>query len=158
MHRLQGWGIAVLRVVTGVVFLMSGGHKLFVEGLRETLGQLGEPFLLLPGVVFTLVMFLGGAALVLGLFTRGVSVPLAVGMLADILVFHQPTGFFVDDSGFELALLRLAASVTLMLTGAGKAALDSMLLACGKAVCSHTRYGNGPGSESPKARRHPFST
>jgi len=35
MPRLQGWGIAILRVVTGVVFLMSGGHKLFTQGLSE---------------------------------------------------------------------------------------------------------------------------
>ena len=138
-----------MRVVTGAIFLMNGGEKLFVDGFSEVASQLEGSFLLAFAAAFTLVMFLGGTALVLGLFTRGVSIPLAVGMLADILVFHQPTGFFVDDSGFELALLRLAASVTLMLTGAGKAALDNMLLARGKAVCSHPRYEDGTDSESP---------
>ena len=127
MHRLQGWGIAILRVVTGVVFLMSSGDKLFTQGLSEVASQLRETFPPLSIMVFTLVMFLCGTALVLGLFTRWVCIPLAMGMLADILVFHQPSSFFVDDSGFELALLRLAASVTLVLTGPGKAALDNML-------------------------------
>ena len=47
--------------------------------------------------------------------------------LADILVFHPPSSFYVDDSGFELALLRLAASVALMLTGPGTVALDNVL-------------------------------
>ena len=126
MNRWQGWGITVLRVVTGAVFLMNGGEKLFVDGFSEVASQLEGPFLPASAAAFTLVMFVCGAALVLGLFTRVVCVPLAIGMLADILVFHQPTGFFADDSGFELALLRLAASVTLMMTGAGNAALDNL--------------------------------
>jgi putative oxidoreductase len=158
---LQGWGIALLRVVTGAVFLMSGGHKLFTTGLSEVASDLGgTPALLLSGVLFTLVMFLDGAALVLGLFTRWVCIPLAMGMLADILVFHQPTGFFVDDSGFALALLRLAASVTLMMTGPGKAALDNMLLASReRRMLPHSPQGLRRRSEDPpKAKRNPFST
>jgi putative oxidoreductase len=113
-------------MVTGAIFLMNGGEKLFVDGFSEVASQLEGPFLSASAAVFTLVMFVCGAALVLGLFTRVVCVPLAIGMLADILVFHQPTGFFVDDVGFELALLRLSASVTLMMTGAGNAALDNL--------------------------------
>ena len=105
---------------------MNGGQKLFVDGFSEVAGQLGGLFPLPTAVVVSLVEALCGAALVLGLFTRLVCVPLAMGMLVDILVFHPPSGLFVDDTGFELALLRLAASVTLILTGAGNAALDNL--------------------------------
>ena len=126
MNQWQGWGITVLRVAMGAIFLMNGGQKLFVDGFSEVAGQLGGLFPLPTAVVVSLVEALCGAALVLGLFTRLVCVPLAMGMLVDILVFHPPSGLFVDDTGFELALLRLAASVTLILTGAGNAALDNL--------------------------------
>ncbi len=129
--RLQGWGITVLRVVTGIVFLMSGGQKLFGLGfsaVAEELVKLQVPLALLTATAATLVEFLGGAALVLGLFTRWVSIPLAIVMAVDILLFHPPSGFFVNNIGYEYALLRLAACVTLVLVGPGKAALSSILL------------------------------
>jgi putative oxidoreductase len=48
-------------------------------------------------------------------------------MLADILVFHPPDTVFEQDKGYEYALLRLAASVALALSGSGKVALDNIL-------------------------------
>jgi uncharacterized membrane protein YphA (DoxX/SURF4 family) len=48
-------------------------------------------------------------------------------MLADIVVFHPPRGFFVQDYSYEYASLRLAACVTLALAGSGKVALDNAL-------------------------------
>ncbi len=107
--RLQGWGLTILRIVTGIVFLMSGGHKLFSTDtdtytLAEKLGEFSIPFPLLAASAGALVVFLGGAALVLGSFTRLVSLPLAVFMVVDILLFHPPSdSFFVDDKGYEYA-------------------------------------------------------
>ena len=113
--QLQGWGIAILRVLTGYLFLAAGVHTLFYEdpGPIIVAGSLGE--------------LLFGAALIVGLLTRWVSIPLAILMLADILVFHPPYEFFEQDHGYEYALLRLAASVTLALTGPGKVAVDNIL-------------------------------
>jgi len=116
--------------VTGTVFLIGGGHKLFGGGfgdVYERLGELQVPTTLLFATAVTLVEFVGGAALVLGLFTRWVSMPLAVVMVADILLFHPPRGLFVEDTGYEYALLRLSACVTLVLAGSGKAALGGFL-------------------------------
>jgi putative oxidoreductase len=131
--RVQGWGLTILRVVTGIVFLISGGHKLFgtdtdLDTLAEKLGELLVPFPLLVSTVGTLVVFLCGAALLLGLFTRLVSIPLVVAMMIDILLFHPPSGgFFVEDNGYEYALLRLSACVALVVAGGGKAALSNVL-------------------------------
>ena len=122
-----------MRVVTGIVFLISGGHKLFstdtdLYTLAEKLGELPVPFPLLVATTASVVIFLCGAGLVLGLFTRLVSIPLAVFMVVDILLFHPPSaGFFVEDNGYEYALLRLAACVALVVAGGGKAALRSVL-------------------------------
>jgi putative oxidoreductase len=112
------------------VFLISGGYKLFGGGfsrVAEDLGELSVPLPLLASATASLVAFLCGAALLLGLFTRLVSIPLAVFMVIDILLFHPPSGFFVDDVGYEYALLRLAACIALVVAGGGKAALSSVL-------------------------------
>ncbi len=121
--QLQAWGIAFLRVMTGYLFLISGISKLFIQ----------DPYKLndvLPAsinIVLSTGELLCGAALVVGLLTRWVSVPLALLMLADILVFHPPQRFFEQDHGYEYALLRLTASVMLAIAGPGKLALDNIL-------------------------------
>jgi putative oxidoreductase len=128
--RLEGWGITVLRIVTGTVFFLSGAHKLSVSGLSsatEQLGQLGSPLPSTMAVVVLLVELGCGLALVVGLFTRWVAIPLALGMLIDVMFVHWPGNFFVDAHGVELALLRLGASVALVLAGPGRAALDNAL-------------------------------
>ena len=120
--QLQGWGIAVLRVVAGYLFLASGVNKLFSDPT-----ELGVSLPIAIGAALSLTEFLGGAALIVGLLTRWVSVPLALLMLANLLVFHPPDAVFEEDKGYEYALLRLAASVALALCGSGKVALDNVL-------------------------------
>ncbi len=113
--QLQGWGIALLRVLTGYLFLAAGVHKLFYEdhGPIIVASSLGE--------------LLFGAALIVGLLTRWISIPLAILMLADILVFHPPYDLLEQDKGYEYALLRLGACITLALAGSGKVALDNVI-------------------------------
>ena len=119
--QLQGWGIAVLRVVAGYLFLAAGVDKLFINAPPE----LGDVFPEAIGVALSLGELVCGAALVVGLLTRGASVLLALLMLADVFVVHPPYELFEQDHGYEYALLRLAASVGLALTGSGKVALDN---------------------------------
>ena len=122
--QLHGWGIAILRVLTGYLFLAAGVNKLFYGDL----GSLGSSLYVPIVVAGTLGELVFGAALIVGLLTRWVSIPLAILMLADILVFHPPYDLFEQDTGYEYALLRLGACITLALTGSGgKVALDNIL-------------------------------
>ena len=126
---MRSWGITVLRVVVGVVFLMHGGQKLFIYGFHNVGGfmqQLGIPLPQVAGVVVTLVEFFGGLALLLGLFTRWAAVLIACDMFVAVTVVHLRGGFFLPK-GFEYALTLLAASIALALTGPGAAALDTLL-------------------------------
>ncbi len=126
----HGWGITILRTVTGTIFLLSGVQKLFITGphiFTELIVELGSPSPLAVATGGSLVELLCGLALVVGLFTRLLCVPLALLMAGDILLIHGPNGFFVDNNGYEYALLRLTATVVLIYTGSGKAALDTML-------------------------------
>ena len=127
--RLQGWGIAVLRIMLGLIFLIHGGYKLSVDlgGVAAELAQLGSPFPLLTAVAVSVVEFVCGMALMLGLFTRWASITLTAGMLVDVLLVHLPYGFFVHSYGYEYALLRLVASLALAFAGPGEVALDGIL-------------------------------
>jgi putative oxidoreductase len=126
---LHGWGIGILRVVVGIVFLMHGGQKLFVWGFGAVaafMAKVGIPVPMLAAVVVTLVEFLGGLALVLGLFTRWAAIPLAINMGVAILAVHLPAGFFLPN-GYEFALTLLGANAALILLGSGEASLDRLL-------------------------------
>ncbi len=130
--QLQGWGIAILRVLTGYLFLAAGAHRLFYDFYEEDLSQadLGPLGSLLNGpivVAGSLGEVVFGAALIVGLLTRWVCIPLAILMLADILVVHTPNELFEADPKYESALLRLGACITLALSGPGKVALDNIL-------------------------------
>jgi len=67
----QSWGITVLRIVVGIVFLAHGAQKVFTFGHHGVTGMLGSMGIPLPSVMSVVLMaveFLGGAALVLGAF------------------------------------------------------------------------------------------
>ena len=125
-----GWGIALIRVMVGIVFLVHGVQKLFLQGFGGVagfFGQMGVPLPLLFAVIVTLLEFFGGLALILGLFTRWVSIPFAIEMLVATLLVHLPNGFFAMDGGYEFPLLLVVASVGLLLSGSGALSVDSIL-------------------------------
>jgi putative oxidoreductase len=126
----QDWGIAVLRAAVGLVFMLHGWQKLFelgLPGVAGFFGQLGLPAPLMVATLVALLEFAGGAALLAGLFTRWLAIPLALDALAALLLVHRPNGFFVQNGGYELVLLLLAGSVALALAGPGAVALDRII-------------------------------
>jgi putative oxidoreductase len=124
----QAWGLAFVRAIVGIVFLMHGGQKLFVYGVHNVagmFGHLGIPLPSLAAAVVTWVEFLGGAALLLGLFTRVAAVLLAVDMAVAVLKVHLKGGFFLP-TGFEFALTLLVMNVALIIAGPGAAAVQNL--------------------------------
>ena len=128
LSRWQGWGITVLRITVGIVFLAHGGQKLFVFGFDNVagfMGKIGVPAPMLAAIVVSLVEFLGGVALVVGAFTRWAAVPLAITMLVAIMTVHLKAGFFLP-AGYEFALTLFSANVALLLLGSGEASVDGL--------------------------------
>jgi putative oxidoreductase len=123
---LEGWGLVPLRAAVGIVFLMHGGQKLFVYGLAGTGGamaQMGIPLPQVAAVVVTAVEFLGGLAILLGLFTRWAGLLLAVDMAVAIVAVRLKGGFFAP-TGFEYEFTLLGAALTLAVLGSGGVSLD----------------------------------
>lgn len=124
------WGIALLRVVTGIIFLMHGQQKLFEFGIGGVTGMMTGMGVPAPGfmaLVVTLVELVGGIALILGAFTRIAAILVAIDVLVAFFLVHLPNGFFVAAGGVELVLILATAGVALFLTGPGALALDSRL-------------------------------
>lgn len=122
-------GLALLRIIVGIVFMAHGGQKLFVFGLDGVAGAftgMGVPF---AGIVAPLVAigeFLGGFALIAGIFTRLAGVGLAIIMLGALFTAHLAAGFFLPN-GYEFVLTLFAATAALALTGAGRYSLDRLI-------------------------------
>lgn len=124
--RFSGWGAFPLRLTVGAVFIAHGSQKLFgafggpgLKGFSMMLGGMGLKPPIAWALLVALVEFLGGIALILGLLTRLSAILLAVVMVVAIVGVHLKQGFF----GFEYPLVLLAACLSLLFTGPGRAAL-----------------------------------
>jgi len=125
----QSWGITVLRIVVGIVFLAHGAQKVFTFGHHGVTGMLGSMGIPLPSVISVVLMaveFLGGAALVLGLLTRWAAALNGFDMVVAILAVHLKNGFF-NPMGFEYPLTLLAACIALTVIGPGAGSVDGAL-------------------------------
>jgi len=125
----KDWGIALLRVAVGGIFVAHGAQKLFVygiPGLAGLMGQLGIPFPTLSAVAVTAAEFLGGLALLAGFFTRWAALPIAFSMAVAAVTVHLKAGFFLPN-GVEYVLALFAAAVALSLTGSGAFSIDGLL-------------------------------
>lgn len=123
-------GLAILRVVLGVIFIAHGYPKIAggVAGTGEFLGQLGIPLAGFFAWVVTLLEVFGGIALVIGFLVTPVALLLSFHMLVGIVLVHAPNGFYVigpGQGGIEFNLLLIAGLLALVLVGPGMAALDS---------------------------------
>lgn len=115
--RLQ----SVFRIVLALLFIAHGLVKLFGFPAGAQPGQV--PLASLLGVAALLELF-GGAALLLGLFTRLVAFLLSGQMAVAYFMAHAPQGFWPVLNGGELAILYCFAFLYLAAAGAGPWSLD----------------------------------
>lgn len=122
-------GALILRVVLGISFLIHGVSK-FQGGIENTVGwfaSIGLPEFLAYATAG--IEAVGGLALILGLFTRYVSVLFVVLMAGAIIQVKLAAGFLGDGqtAGYELDLAFLAMALSLAVTSSKAYALDQLL-------------------------------
>jgi len=126
LNSLQPVGLLVLRLSLGLIFFSHGYPKLAHAGagMQGFFVQHGLPgyFVYISGV---LEVF-GAVLLVLGLFTRGAALLLAIEMGVAIWKVHSGGGYLAVHN-YEFPLAVLAGSFTLASVGAGRLSLDHPL-------------------------------
>ena len=127
-------GLAVLRIVVGVTYILHGWPKLMdgARGTAQFFGQLGIPVPTASAWLVTLLEVVGGLLLVLGLFVLPVALLFIIEMLVGIVLVHAPNGWYVigpGEGGAEFNVLLIAALLVLILAGPGAWALGGRLKA-----------------------------
>src|SRR3990170_9092109 len=129
--KCEHWGALLLRLAIGPVFIAHGAQKLFVRGPAQVAGSLVNLGIPLPEIsawLLVLTEFGGGILLLLGLFTRWASIPVAFAMLVAILTAHSPWKHsLTGKGGYEFALTLMMMALCLMLQGGGKLSVDNWL-------------------------------
>lgn len=119
-----------LRISVGLVFFMHGWQK-WEGGIAATSGFLSMLQFPMPDIFAALLIaieVIGGAALVLGAFTRLAAKLTGIVALVALLTVHASKGFFVSSGGYEFILLILASCAVLLVFGPGKWSLDKKFL------------------------------
>jgi putative oxidoreductase len=119
--KYQPQALAILRVVTGLLFLGHGLVKLigFPEGAQP--GQQEIATLLGIGAILETV---GGALIILGLFTRPTAFILSGMMAVAYWMFHAPSSPFPVVNGGDGAILFCFIFLYFVTSGPGAWSLD----------------------------------
>jgi putative oxidoreductase len=124
LDRYTPHAIAVLRIVTALIFMEHGTQKLFGWPGPPPGGALPPAFSLFwVGAVLEAV---GGLLILIGLFTRPVAFLLAGEMAVAYWMFHAPQNFFPALNGGDAAILYCFVFLLLVFTGPGAWSVDGM--------------------------------
>ncbi|MGH7308910.1 MAG: DoxX family protein [Candidatus Rokuibacteriota bacterium] len=139
MYAAPAWGLSLLRVVLGVIFVMHGYYAFAVLGparAADLIVRLGNPPAMGTPLAWYLILahIVGGALLIIGLWTLVAALAQIPIMAAAVFLLHAPQGFFMRATmstdgrpavaGYEFSLLVLAATLTIVLAGPGAPSVD----------------------------------
>ena len=127
--RQLSLGIALVRIITGIVFAAHGYQKFFIFGLDGATGaftQMGVPAPTITAPLVAIVELAGGVALIIGLLTRLAALGLAINMLGAIVFVRLAGGFFIPN-GAEYEMVLCVACIGLVIAGAGAPSVDEAI-------------------------------
>jgi putative oxidoreductase len=122
-----GWGITAVRIVLAVILLTAGVQKLRggLDAVAGGFGKMGIPMPAVSGPFIVGLEVIGGALLLVGLFSRWIGLLFALQfVVATFYVKWAAQGF----GAARLDLLILASALLVVLAGPGRAALDHLWL------------------------------
>lgn len=134
------WVGLILRLTIGLIIFPHGAQKMLgwfggygFNGTMEFFtGTAGLPYFV--GLAVILLEFGGSLLLVAGLGTRIIALGFIGLMIGIILTSHVPNGFFMNwygsqaGEGYEYHLLVIGLAVALLIEGAGRYSVDSLIV------------------------------
>ena len=117
------WGVLLLRVIFGLIFLVHGWPKLKnLKGTQAWFDSMGFKPGVFWGTLVALLEVVGGLLLMAGLFTQIVAILFAMQMFV-ITIWKMRLGQKLAG-GYELDLILLGVAVAFALNGGGAITLD----------------------------------
>jgi putative oxidoreductase len=122
-HRIEAPLRSIARIILGFTFSMHGWQKAF--GAFGGLGGSTPPLASMLGAA-GVIETIGGALIMLGIFTRPVAFLLAGEMAVGYFRTHAPRGFWPISNGGELAVIYCFFFLWLSAAGGGPWSLDRL--------------------------------
>ena len=131
LHVLLGYpkNIILLAIRLVLAYGFTQPAILKMNNIHETVKwftDLSIPFPMVIAYLVTGLESVGIILLILGLFTRFISIFLSMVMLGAIYFVHFPNGFSVANNGVEIPLYYFTFFMLLISYGAGKFSLDRL--------------------------------
>jgi putative oxidoreductase len=98
-----------------------------MDATSQWFASMSIPFPMITAHLVSGLEAVGIILLLLGLFTRQISILLSGIMLGAIFFVHEPNGFSVADNGIEIPLYYMLFLLIFAAYGGGKYALDNIL-------------------------------
>ncbi|MDC9824685.1 DoxX family protein [Devosia sp. ZB163] len=121
LSRYRPQALAVLRIVTALLFIAHGTQKLFALPAGGMPGPVD--YFSLMGLAGFLEAF-GGLAILVGIFTRPVAFVLSGLMAAAYWMAHAPNSIFPVNNGGDAAIMFCFAFLYLVFSGPGAWSID----------------------------------
>ncbi len=117
-NKYTEWGLTLLRIVTGFLFMPHGAQKLL--GWFGGMGPSG-PTASFPGLLWfaAVLEFFGGLGILLGVLTRPIAFVLSGFMAVAYFIAHAPRGFWPLLNRGETAVLYCFIYLLLAAAGGG---------------------------------------
>lgn len=117
-----GRALSVLRILVALVFMAHGTQKI----LGFPASSMHPPILSMPGIA-GLLELVGGALLIIGLFSRPVAFLLSGEMAVAYFIAHAPKSFFPAVNGGDAAILFCFVFLYIAVAGPGPWSADAQL-------------------------------
>jgi putative oxidoreductase len=127
IETLAAWrprALSVLRIIAGLMIIQHGMGKIIGFPVYPAYANV-QPLSLIGAAGF--LELIGGALLILGLWTRPVAFILSGEMAVAYFMAHAPKGFFPLVNGGTLAIMYCFAFLYLASAGAGPWSVDAAM-------------------------------
>ena len=126
-EKFAAWtprALSVFRIITGLMIIEHGMAKIIGWPVVPTFANL-KPFSLIGAAGF--IELIGGALLILGLFTQPAAFILSGEMAVAYFMVHAPKSFYPLVNGGTLAIMYCFACLYLSTAGAGPWSVDAAM-------------------------------